>query len=376
MDLKPVIKDEAYKLGFTLAGFTHPGPPSSYPVFSDWIGRGNHAGMHYLASHRSLECRKNPAALLPGCRSILVLGLPYSNPLLEIQNYLPSFSGRIAAYAWGRDYHNLIPTRLEKLAMRISELTKMPVNAKGFTDTSPILEHDLAQRAGLGWIGKNSMLINPRFGSFFFIAELFLDIEIEPDLPFSADRCGNCRRCIEACPTQCIHPNRTIDSNRCISYLTIENRGMIPQDLRHRLQNWIFGCDICQMVCPWNQRITEPIDDKELVSGDLWKSLDSLQLVGISTEEFSNKFAESPLNRSKRAGLLRNAAVTLGNIADPLSIPALEKSLFTDPEPIIRAHAAWALSRIKSSQAQSCLIQAKKIEENSMVLEEIVTGMK
>ena len=145
MDLKPIIKDEAYKLGFTLAGFTHPGPPSSYPVFSDWIGRGNHAGMHYLASHRSLECRKNPAALLPGCRSILVLGLPYSNPLLEIQNYLPSFSGRIAAYAWGRDYHNLIPTRLEKLAMRISELTKMPVNAKGFTDTSPILEHDLAR---------------------------------------------------------------------------------------------------------------------------------------------------------------------------------------------------------------------------------------
>ena len=219
------------------------------------------------------------------------------------------------------------------------------------------------------------MLINPRFGSFFFIAELFLDIEVEPDLPFTVDRCGSCHRCIDACPTHCIDPNRTINSNSCISYLTIENRGIIPIDLRHRLKDWLFGCDICQMVCPWNQRIAAPIHEEDLASGDLLKSLDCIQLMGISTKEFSEKYADSPISRSKHSGLLRNAAVVLGNLADPQSISMLEKSLFSDSDPIIRAHSAWALSKIKSSRAQYILIQAQQCEENDLVLEEIDAGL-
>ena len=246
-DLKERIKFKARQLGFTLAGVTSSEPPASYSVFESWLNSDMHGTMNYLAEERSRTRRADPKQILPECKSILVLAIPYSP--------LPLGEGtgvKVASYALGDDYHDIIPQRLKLIVEFIEEQIGHSVPNRYYTDTGPILERDLAQRAGLGWIGKNTLLINPKAGSTFFLSEILLGIELEPDEEIITDHCGTCTRCLTACPTQCILPDRTLDARRCISYLTIELKDDIPEELRPLMEDWIFGCDICQQVCPWN----------------------------------------------------------------------------------------------------------------------------
>jgi epoxyqueuosine reductase len=338
-DLKQAVKQKARQLGFILAGVTSSDPPEHYNIFEDWLEKGHHATMDYLASDRNRIRRADPKQILPKCKSILVLALPYS-PLPEGEGA----GVRVAAYALGNDYHDVMPPRLKQIVEFIEEQVGHPVPNRYYTDTGPILERELAQRAGLGWIGKNSMLIHPQAGSTFLLAEILLGIELEPDPPFPTDHCGTCTRCLDACPTQCILPDRTLDSNRCISYLTIENKGDIPEDLREQIGDWIFGCDICQQVCPWNRFASEP--DPELQPTIPLPVLRADLL--LSPVEFNQRFKQTPIQRAKRRGYLRNLAVAIGNTGNEDDIPTLEQAT-QDEEPLVREHAEWAIQKIASA---------------------------
>jgi epoxyqueuosine reductase len=371
MDLNDDIKAEAYRLGFSLVGITIPDPPPHYGVFEGWLQAGRHAGMAYLASQRSRQRHADPRQILPECRSILVLAAPYPS---AYRGPAPEGSGRVAAYAWGEDYHDVLLPRLKALASFIQARVDEPLHWRAYTDSGPLLERDLAQRAGLGWIGKNTCLINPLTGSYFFLAELLLSLELEPDPPFAADRCGSCRRCIDACPTQCILPDRTLDAGRCISYLTIENKGTIPPDLRPLTGDWIFGCDVCQAVCPYNLRFAPP---EGIGGGAVFAPRPGVANPYLHTElrlsppEFNHKFRRSPIKRPHRRGYLRNVAVALGNARDPAAVPELGEVLSHEPEPLVRAHAAWALGRIGGEQARKMLLSAAHVEGDKTVLIEI-----
>ena len=296
--------------------------------------------MEYLASDRNRSRRADPKLILPECESILVLALPYAPPSSP---NLQHSSFRIASYALGDDYHNVIPPRLQEIVQFIEEQVGHPVPNRYYTDTGPILERELAQRAGLGWVGKNSMLINPKLGSNFLLAEILLGIELEYDQALPTDHCGTCTRCLDACPTQCILPNRTVDSRRCISYLTIENKDDIPEDLRPQMQNWIFGCDICQQVCPWN-RFSPPADPALKPSIPLPVRTSDLTL---TSSEFNQRFKRSPIKRAKRRGYLRNLAVAAGNAGNEQDISNL-KQAEQDEESLVNEHAKWAVKEIKA----------------------------
>ena len=335
------IKNEARRLGFALVGVAVPERPPHLDAFEHWLAEGRHGTMAYLADDSSRARRANPRLILPECQSILVLGTPYhAPPPLPLSQR--ERGGQIAAYAWGRDYHLVLPERMQQLVAFIEEQVGHPVPNHWYTDTGPILERDLAQRAGLGWIGKNTCLINPRLGSTFFLSEILLGLELDPNPPFATDQCGTCTRCLDACPTQCILPNRTLDARRCISYLTIENKGEIPEDLRTQMGHWTFGCDVCQQVCPWNRFAPEadPAFEKLIPLRNLTEDL------VLTPEAFNRTFKDSPVKRAKRRGYLRNVSVALGNLGDESALPALESAL-EDPEPLVREHAAWAIQTIK-----------------------------
>ena len=303
--------------------------------------------MEYLANERARSYRRDPRLILHECRSILMLGIRYPDPKITKPEEETGLSGKIAAYAWGREYHIVLPERLKALSLSIERLAGKPFRKRWYTDTGPIMERDLAQRAGLGWIGKNTCLINPKAGSYFLLAEILLDIDLEPDLPSSADRCGTCTRCIEACPTSCILPDRTLDARRCIAYLTIENKTEIPPDLRAQVGNRVFGCDVCQLVCPWN-RFAAKEYDQSLASQPGLTSPDLRADLMLTLHGFNQKFKDSPVQRARRRGYLRNVAVALGNSRNPAGIPALEAAL-QDDEPLVRSHADWALKQIRKS---------------------------
>ncbi len=348
--LKQLILEEARRLGFALAGVTTPQPPQHAQAFEAWLAHGRHASMEYMATERSRARRLDPRLILPECKSILVLAAPYSssspaNLEPRLDGHEHRARGRIASYAWGRDYHSVFSKRLRDLVRFIEAQAGHSVANRWYTDTGPILERELAQRAGLGWIGKNTCLINPKRGSYFLLAEIFLDLELEPDPPFVTDQCGSCTRCIEACPTSCILPDRTIDAGRCISFLTIELKEDIPPELRPLTEDWIFGCDICQAVCPWN-RFAAPDGDAELRGSDASQEPVLVQELRLTPEQFSRKFEGSPVRRTKHRGYLRNAAVALGNTGSAEDLPALER-LTNDPDPMLREHARWAIERIK-----------------------------
>ena len=350
-DLKQIIKDKARQLGFFLAGVTLPEPPPHYSIFENWIAQGHHGMMDYLANERSRARRADLREILPECKSVLVLATPYSPPSraersnseVEARGKGKRESiGKIASYACGADYHNILPARMKELVQFIEEQVGGPVKNRYYTDTGPILERDLAQRAGIGWIGKNTCLINPRQGSYFFISEILLDLELEPDPPFTTDHCGTCTRCIQACPTDCILPNRTIDATRCISYLTIELKDDIPVELREKIGDWVFGCDICQMVCPWNHFASQgdPAFEPNTPHHTLTEEL------SLTPQGFNQRFKQSPVKRAKRRGYLRNIAVALGNSGDMHHLPILQIVL-NDEELMIREHAGWAIEQIK-----------------------------
>jgi epoxyqueuosine reductase len=298
--------------------------------------------MAYLGDPR----RADPRRVLPECKSILVLAARYPAPGREAESASPTGTPRVAAYARGQDYHLVLAERLKALVAFLEARIGGPVAHRLYTDTGPLLERDLAQRAGLGWIGKNTCLIHPRLGSYFFLAEILLDVELEPDTPFASDRCGTCTRCLDACPTGCILPDRTIDARRCISFLTIENKSAIPAELRPQLDGWAFGCDICQMVCPWNRKPAsdpEPLTDFQPDPGLAPGATD----LTITAEEFNVRFRSSPLLRARRRGLLRNLCVALGNTAGREALPFLRSLLLTG-EPLVQEHATWAIERIET----------------------------
>jgi epoxyqueuosine reductase len=241
--------------------------------------------------------------------------------------------------------------RLGELQRLVSARVGREVAGKAYVDTGPILERDLARRAGLGWFGKNTMLVNPERGSFFFLGALVLDLELEPDAPFEADRCGTCTRCLDACPTGAITAPRQLDARRCISYLTIELKDEIPVELREGIGDRIYGCDVCQEVCPWNVRFARylayesTLAPRASVSARDARAL-AREILGMNEPEFNAAYKDSPMKRAKLRGLKRNAAVVLGNVGTPEDVPALQRTL-DDPEPLVREHAAWALARLR-----------------------------
>ena len=341
--LKQAIKEKARQLGFTLAGVTSSEAPPNYSTFESWLNADMHGKMKYLAEERSRGRRADPKQIFPECKSILVLAMPYA-PLTS-DDQTAHGNPKIASYALGDDYHDIIPPRLKLIVEFIEEQLGRPIPNRYYTDTGPILERDLAQRAGLGWIGKNTLLINPKAGSTFFLAEILLGIELEPDNPVTTDHCGTCTRCITACPTECILPNRTLDARRCISYLTIELKDDIPEELRPLMKDWIFGCDICQQVCPWNRFSSpaEPAFEPKIPLPVLTSDL------ALTSVEFNQRFKKSPIKRARRRGYLRNLAVVTGNHGNENDIPILEQAV-QDEEPLISEHAKWALKKIKNEK--------------------------
>lgn len=369
------IRAEAQRAGFDLSGVTTPARPAHFDTYTAWLDAGRHADMAYLATQRARAVRADPRQVLDGSRSILVLGMRYPDPRAIPDAQPGEACGRVASYAWGDDYHDVIPERLAPLADLLGAQLAEGLHNKTYTDTGPVLERDLAQRAGLGWAGKNTCLISPSSGSYYLLAEMFTSADIPPSPPLQTDLCGSCTRCIQACPTSCILPDRTIDAGRCISYLTIENKGAIPADLRPQVGEWVFGCDICQMVCPWNIRFSD------IAGGEAFAPCDDVprpvlrKELHLTPQEFNRKFKRSPLRRAKRRGYLRNAAVVLGNLKDPAAVPDLGFSLLSEPEPLVRAHAAWALGQIGGAAARSALEKALHSEPDAAVLAEVRSAL-
>jgi len=359
------IKERAHELGFPLAGVTTPDPPLQRGFLQNWLQAGYQASMDWIGTDYSLERRADPRVILPECRSILVLGSPYSAPRGNVGG------GNIAAYALNQDYHDVLGKRLQALVEAIEDWVGEPVPNRWYTDTGPVLEKELAMRAGLGWIGKNTILINKEYGSYFFLAEILLGIELIIDPPVTENYCGDCTRCLVTCPTGALREPYTLDANRCISYLTIEHRGEIPEGLRSRIGDWIFGCDICQLICPWNKpgqeasNILEEFRPREEIL-----EVDLIEELGLCQEEFSTRFKGSPVKRAKRRGYLRNVAIALGNRGEEDALPALEKALEA-PEPLIRKSSAWALGKIGGERTSRILQKRLKDETDPGVIRAI-----
>lgn len=345
-DLARLAKAHAYAIGFDLVGITALGPVETSHEFEAWLAAGRAGAMQYL--EKGAEKRRDSRLPLPGTTHAIVVGLDYGGK---------EPSGPVARYARGDDYHDVMEAMLRDLHRRIAHDAGREVLGKPYVDTGPLLERDLARRAGLGWFGKNTNLINPERGSFFFLGALVLDLELETDAPFEADRCGTCTRCLDACPTQAITAPRELDARRCIAYLTIELRDEIPVELREPIGELLYGCDVCQEVCPWNVRFAREMPDgspfapREVLAGRDARTLAS-EMLAMTQEEYSAAFKSSPMKRAKLRGLKRNAAVVLGN-ASPGSGPAalaedvgvLTRAL-DDEEPLVRGHAAWALAQL------------------------------
>lgn len=322
------VKAQAYGLGFDLVGIARLGPAETHAAYADWIAQGMQGDMEYLV--RGAEKRGDTRLPYPGVVSAVVVGLDYGGR---------EPSGPVSRYARGDDYHDLMWARLDALGAWMGEQLGRPVHGKSYVDTGPILERDLGRRAGLGWQAKNTMLINPRIGSFFFLGSLVVELDLEPDQPFQFDRCGECRRCMDACPTGAIVEPRRVDARRCISYLTIEQKGEIPVEFREAIAEagLVYGCDICQEVCPWNVRFAQELREEAFAPREFLRGKDARtlarDLLALSQEEFSAAFRRSPMKRAKLHGLRRNAAVVLENAGTNEDVPALAPALVDPPLP-------------------------------------------
>ena len=324
--------------------------------------------MEYLSSDRHRNLRKQPTNLAPWARTIVVLGWPYSLNRSSGNEQC----GQIAGYVSSEDYHLKIPCILQPLLDSLPELCNSTVQTQVFCDSAPILERELGVRAGLGWIGRNSCLINPTVGSAILLAEVFLDIEIAPDSLFAHDRCGNCHRCIDACPAGCILPDRTIDASRCISALTIEEKGSIPPDAARIIGNRVFGCDVCQAVCPWNQS-HKSVNQIENLSLSL-SEMDAL--LTINETEFKERFGRSAFMRSKRRGLIRNLTTVIGNLGFSGSHANLIELFEHDPDPVIRISAAGALLAIDPVNGHEYISLQVSTEKDVSVQKELIELIK
>ncbi|MEJ5313629.1 MULTISPECIES: tRNA epoxyqueuosine(34) reductase QueG [Anaerolinea] len=371
MSLESQIKQFFLERGASGVGITHLESPPHYLQYVQWVEAGLHGSMSYLETERARALRENPRDILPSARSVVLVALPIAQPKPASDSEKSSMKGRIASYAWGEDYHLVFPRLFQDFMEWLTQKLGSTPQAKWYTDTGPVLERDLASRAGLGWIGKNTCLNHPRKGSFFLLGEIFLELDLEADPPFSTDHCGTCTRCIDACPTQCIRPDRTLDASRCISYLTIENKGSIPVELREKMGNWIFGCDVCQQVCPWNVRFGNAEPYPAFYPREGVPEPDLAEEMLLDPIGFNRKFKNSPIQRPRRRGYLRNVAIALGNAQDERAIPALMTGITEDPEPLVRQHAVWALGQYSSQRVREFLSQRLKEEGDAVVREEI-----
>jgi epoxyqueuosine reductase len=385
-ELSAQIRSWARELGFDAVGIAPVGPSAHAGRYRAWVEAGHAGEMHYLAREDAVAKRADPTRVVPGARSAVVVAREYfvrEEPGLADD---PS-RGVFARYARNDDYHDVLTPRLIALQERINE-ELVPVRGRAYVDTGPVLERDLARRAGLGWFGKNTMLIQPRRGSYAFLGVILLDVELEHDAPFEPDRCGTCTRCLDGCPTGALlgRDDRgapRMDARRCISYLTIELRGPIPRELRPLLGNRIYGCDICQEVCPFNRKFSEVTDEPAFWPRPGVHGEELVKLMSLSQEEFSRRFKGSPVKRAKRRGLLRNVAVALGNWGSPAAVPVLVTAL-SDDEPLVRGHAAWALGSIASreecpseavGEVGAALVARLALEEDEWVREEISSAL-
>ena len=345
LSVENLIKAQAYGLGFDLVGITTLGPMETAERFDDWIANGYAGEMQYLP--RGAEKRRDSRLAFEEATSAIVVGLNYGGR---------EASGPVARYARGDDYHDLITERLNALHRQIETETGRPIRGKAYVDTGPILERDLARRAGLGWFGKNTNLVNPQLGSFFFIGALVVELDLTSDGPFEADRCGSCTRCLDACPTGAFVEERILDATKCISYLTIESRGAIPTDLRPKITDLVYGCDICQDVCPWNVRFSRELKEETLKPREIVASKDArtiaLDILRLDDESFRAAFRGSPMKRAKLRGLKRNAAVALGNTGASEDVATLT-ALSSDDDPMLAEHARWAIARIADKTARN-----------------------
>lgn len=338
------VKAQAYGLGFDLAGITTLGEPATRAHFDAWLDDGHHGEMGYLDGGGA-ELRRDARRPHPGATHAVVVAMSYGGR---------EPGGAIARYARGDDYHEVLRERVRELHHWLERELGTSINARPYVDSGPILERDLAQRAGLGWFGKNTMLINPRIGSFFFIASLLVELELEPDAPFEADRCGTCTRCLNACPTQAFVAPHVLDARRCISYLTIELKGAIDEALREAIGDRLYGCDVCQEVCPWNVSFTTALREPVFAPRSMFHDAGSRdgtralarEILMMSPANYATAFKGSAIKRAKLWMLQRNACVVLGNVGTADDLAVLEAMLAHEHD-VVREHAGWAAARIR-----------------------------
>ena len=359
-----MLKQEAHGLGFELVGACPAITPTGMTRFQQWLERGFDGEMKYLRGR--LPAYADPAHVLPGVRSLLMLAMPYRTAEPQSPH---SGEGRVSRYAWSdHDYHDVIRQRLDQLIAKWRILAPT-AKIRGVVDSAPLLEREFAQLAGLGWVGKNTLLLNKLQGSWFFLAALLTDQELEYDMPHESDHCGTCRACLDACPTQAFPEPYVLDATRCISYLTIELRNPIRPDLRPAMGEWVFGCDVCQDVCPWNHRA--PTGEEETFGpSEGMNPLPLADLFHLDDDSFRQRFRRTPLWRTRRRGLLRNAAIALGNQRHETAIEPLSRGI-VDGDSLVRGASAWALGQIGGPTAKNILTRALAVEVDSDVQQEI-----
>jgi epoxyqueuosine reductase len=368
MLMSAAVKNQARDLGFDLVGITTAEPlPADGDRLQRWVDAGMHGQMDYMERHAPKAAA--PDRVVPGARSVVVVGLAYRWDAPEPSS--ENLYGRVSSYAWGTDYHEMMEHRLKALAVFL--LDSGATIARYYVDTGPILDRAVAHRAGLGWFGKNTMLITKTgYGSYVFLGEVLTDLALEPDQPAEGS-CGRCRICLDQCPTGAIVAPFVVDARRCISYLTIELHGWIPRELRPLMQTWVFGCDVCQDVCPHNALVHEGVHQEFAPRKDV-AFPDLVELLHINEATYQERFRHSAAKRAKRQGLRRNAAVALGNLGDPRAVPALIQALH-DPDPIVRGHAAWALGRLGGASAAAALQARASLEPDPDVRMELTAAL-
>jgi len=341
-ELKARLVSFAKEIGFDSCRIAACNAPAHATEFRKWLSEGLHGEMNYMQRGEKKRC--DPDKVLSGARSILILALNY----FQAKTFQVGVAnGRIARYAWGVDYHDVIAGKLEKID---KFLCGFGGQQKCYVDTGPVLERDYAAQAGSGWHGKSTMLVNERLGTWFFLAEILTTLELAPDEPVP-DRCGTCERCIKACPTGAITAPHRLDARRCISYLTIELKSAIPLELRPLIGDRIFGCDDCLEACPWN-RFARESRETAFSARQSTTGMSLREYLELNDTEFRVLFKDSPIKRIKRRGFLRNVCVALGNVGDQSDLPALER-VAADPEPLVAEHAAWAINQIRNRHKQA-----------------------
>ena len=362
----------AKELGLELVGVTSASPFRRGERVASKRLRDGHMGELPWYTAERVRRGTRPAELLPGAKSVISVAVSY---MPDVQLSVPTYvgHGRVARYAWGQDYHRILKKRLRQLADLLSDRIGQPIRYRIYVDDGPMLDREVAWRAGVGFYGKNTNLLT-RVGSWVFLGELITELELKPDKP-SQKSCGTCTTCIPACPTGAITAPYVIDSNRCIAYLTIEHRGVIARELRPLIGDRVFGCDICQEVCPVNLTLEKPTGEPAFRLSKGFNILDLHAILELNEEDFQRWFQDSPIRRATRLGLQRNACIVLGNMGDHKAVPVLVRVL-SYGEPLVRGHAAWALGQLCGPIAETALRQTLAIEEDSWVQEEVVTALK